>query len=75
MALAMMYPEAYSAKKGKETLPFSKMRLAQARSVLRYSRSLAESVLKGTTRLDDALATIKQEQQFQQSDEAKLTAL
>jgi hypothetical protein len=46
MALAMVYPEQHS-KKSKESLPFSKMRLSQARSVLRHSRDLAESVVKG----------------------------
>jgi hypothetical protein len=54
MALAMIYPEPHS-KKSKESLPFSKMRLSQARSVLRHSRDLAESVLKGSVSLDEAL--------------------
>jgi hypothetical protein len=47
MAMAVMYPEAYSAKNGKGTLPFSKMRLAQERSVLHHSRSLAETLAIG----------------------------
>jgi hypothetical protein len=85
MAMAMMYPEpvthSESAKmKGKKNgllsePHFSKARLSQARSVLHHSRSLAESVLKGPISLNDALETVKQEQQFQQSDEAKLNRL
>jgi len=54
IALAMIYPEPHS-KKSKESLLFSKMRLSQARSVLRHSRDLAESVLKGSVSLDEAL--------------------
>ena len=55
MALAMIYPEAY--KKGLQSKSFSTARLSQARSVLHHSRSLAESVLKGITPLDQALAS------------------
>jgi len=51
------------------------MRVSQARSVLRHSRSLAESVVKGITPLDQALATVKQAEQYQQSNGAKLTRL
>jgi hypothetical protein len=74
MLLALIYPEAHS-KKCKETLPFSKMRLAQARSVLHYSRPLALAVAAGTSPLDQALLTVKQAEQYQSSDEAKLTRL
>ena len=63
MALAMMYPEGL---KGKKVVPlennFSRTRLSDARSVLRYSVPLAQSVLNGTTPLNDALATVKVEE-------------
>ena len=83
MALAMMYPEAESGGRGKksaarnlaETANFSYRRLNEARLVLHHSRSLAEAVVKGVTPLDDALGAIRQEQQYQQSDEAKLARL
>ncbi len=82
MALAMVYPDTESgagrgnkskAKKAAETAGFSSRRLNEARSVLRYSRELAESVLMGVTPLNEALAAVQQQQQYQQSDEAKLT--
>lgn len=83
MALAMMYPEPEKGGRGKKSAAenllkiskFKRDRLDRARSVLHHSRSLAESVLKGITPLDMALATVKEEQQFQQSDEAKLARL
>jgi ParB/Sulfiredoxin domain len=79
MAMAMMYPEPAKhqrgAKKPSELEGIHEGRLSQARAVLRHSRSLAESVLKGITPLDAALAKVRQEQQFQQSDEAKLARL
>jgi hypothetical protein len=48
------------------------MRLSQARALLHHSRDLAESVLRGVTPFDDALATIKEEQQRFSSTAAKL---
>lgn len=49
MALAMIYPEG---QKGKRVVQkndnFSRQRLSQARSVLRHSQELAESVLRGS---------------------------
>jgi hypothetical protein len=60
VALAMMYPEPGSrtkkdAAKAAESSGFSTKRLREARSVLRHSRELAESVLKGSATLDAAL--------------------
>jgi hypothetical protein len=51
MALAMIYPEPGSrtkkdAAKAAESGGFSKSRLKEARSILRHSRGLAESVVK-----------------------------
>jgi len=81
--LAFLYPEPEKGGRGKngdarkavETTGFSVERLKQARSVLRHSRTMAESVLKGIIPLDDALATVKREEQYQQGDEAKLARL
>jgi hypothetical protein len=83
MALAMIYPESENGGRGKksaaknmlETSKFSRQRLDQARFVLHHSRTLAESVIRGTTPLDTALVKVKEEQQFQHSDEAKLDRL
>ena len=79
MALALMYPEPDKGGRGKKNSllngGFSQQRLSQARLVLHYSRPLAQSVLNGITPLNDALAKVKQEQQFQQSDETKLERL
>jgi hypothetical protein len=76
MVKAMRYPEGEKGGRGNkrvvETTTVSLDRVARARAVLRHSRTLAESVLKGITPLDTALATVRQEQQYQQSDEAKL---
>jgi hypothetical protein len=76
MAMAMRYPEPNRRGKKRSVVSqdFSETRLSQARSVLHHSRSLAESVLKGITPLDAALTTMKQQEQYQQSDEAKTFA-
>jgi hypothetical protein len=63
MVTAFRYPESGKQGRGKNAEArkavvsngFSLDRLKQARSVLRHSRSLAESVLKGITPLDAAL--------------------
>jgi hypothetical protein len=62
MALAMIYPEPERgrgkkdvARKETETVSFSFTRLEQARFVLRFSRPMAEDVLKGVVSLDWAL--------------------
>jgi hypothetical protein len=80
MAMAMMYPVEKGGRgklsQKRESLDRTmENRVSQARAILRHSRSLAESVLKGITPLNDALATMKQQEQYQQSDEAKLTRL
>jgi hypothetical protein len=81
MAMAMIYPEPEKGGRGKKkkveqsSTLFSEKRLQQARTVLHHSRSLAESVIKGIMPLNDALETVKKEQEFQQSDEEKLTRL
>jgi hypothetical protein len=66
MALAMMYPEPEKGGRGKkgevrnreETSQFSIRRVQQARSVLRHSPDFAESVVKGSLSLDDALQEV-----------------
>jgi hypothetical protein len=83
IALAMIFPEAESGGRGKKSAAansavsagFSARRLNEAQTVLRHSRSLAESVLRGPKTLDDALTEVKQAQQYQHSDEAKLARL
>jgi Protein of unknown function (DUF3102) len=83
MAMAMLYPDHGERGRGKksaaiksvETTGISRSRLDQARSVLRFSRPIAQAVLNGTTPLDAALAKVKEQEQYQQSDEAKLTRL
>jgi hypothetical protein len=62
MALAMIYPEPGERGRGKksevlksaETAGFSSRRLNDARSVLAFSRPMAEAVLKGVDSLDQA---------------------
>jgi hypothetical protein len=58
MLQAMIYPESEKGGRGKkrtETGQFSKQRLSVARSVLHHSRPLAESVIKGSVSIDEAL--------------------
>jgi hypothetical protein len=55
MALAMIYPEGVKGGRGKkrnssETEGFSAARLSQARTVLRFSEEVADSVFAGVTR-------------------------
>lgn len=64
MAKALRFPDP--AKRGRgnkspETGAFPHQRLSEARAVLHHSRTLAESVAKGITPLDAALATVRQE--------------
>jgi hypothetical protein len=80
MALAMIYPEPGSrtkkdAAKAAESSGFSKKRLSEARSVLRESRDLAKSVVKGSISLDDALKQVEEARQQANSTEAKLARL
>lgn len=66
MVVAMLYPEREKGGRGKkskagncpETGQFSKQRLSDARTVIKHSRELAESVLKGNRSLDQALKLI-----------------
>jgi hypothetical protein len=62
MLTAILFPEPGSrtkkdAAKAAESSGFSKERLSEARLVLRHSRDLAESVIKGSVSLDEARCT------------------
>jgi hypothetical protein len=65
MVKAMRYPDAQHGgkrKKGSSLVSkddFHASRISQARAVLHHSRSLAESVVKGITPLDAALARVR----------------
>ena len=48
---------------GSKLEQFNKARLSETRSILREFRPFAESVLKGKTPFDDALETIRQQEQ------------
>jgi hypothetical protein len=82
MALAMIYPEPEKGGRGKKkerveetSTLFSAKRLSQARAVLLHSRSLAESVVKGSISLDDALKQVEELKQQANSTEARLALL
>lgn len=76
MVKAIRYPEPRKGDVKKlNNEDVTRARLSQARAVLHHSRILAESVIKGIKPLDAALATMRQEQQYQNSDEAKLSQL
>ena len=80
MAYAMLYPEPEKGGRGKkrnssETEGFSAARLSQARSVLAFSRELADSVRDGVTPLDKALKTVEDERQRAESDSSRLERL
>jgi hypothetical protein len=69
MAVAMIYPDADKRGRGQKGVAktefssdFSVKRLAQARSVLRYSRPLADEVITGTTALDEAVKIVRQQE-------------
>jgi hypothetical protein len=49
--------------------------LRQARSILRHSRALAESIIKGTALFDDALQTVRAQEQEANSAEGQLERL
>jgi hypothetical protein len=76
---AMIYPDAAERGRGKksetrkleETSNFSYRRLNRARSVLRHSRDLAESVVKGSISLDEALEKVEELKRQADSTEAK----
>jgi hypothetical protein len=82
MALAMIYSEPEkgrgkkdTAKKDAESSSFSYRRVQQARSVLRHSRDLAESVVKGSLSLDEALDKVDELKEQANSTEAQLARL
>lgn len=82
MALALIYPDAErgrgkrdEARKGAETSSFSYRRVQQARSVLRYSRALAEDVLAKRKSLDVALDAMEEALAASQSVDAKMADL
>jgi hypothetical protein len=78
MLVAKAYPKPAEHGRGKkcpETGHFSRQRLSEARKVLEHSENLADSVIKGTLSLDEALDRVKKEQERSDSDEAKLSEL
>jgi hypothetical protein len=80
MARAFMYPEPEKAgrkKAGndKETLPFSRMLLSQARFILRQVPEVAKSVLDGDVSFDEALEKATLAKQLQKGSEAKMVML
>jgi hypothetical protein len=82
MAMAMVYPEPGErgrGKKGKETLHFSKMRLSQARTILRHSPDAAQRILAGDTTVKfdeayEAAATAKARREMNEGRLAQLRA-
>jgi hypothetical protein len=83
MALAMIYPEKDKGGRGKksealnsaETSGFSTRRLNCARSVLKFSRPMAEAVLKGTDSLDQVLQKVEAEQRRAEGEGARMDRL
>ena len=82
MALAMIYPEPArgrgnkdDARKGAESASFSYRRLKQARSILHFSRPMAEAVLKGVDSLDEALTKMQAQAAQASSKEAQFQQL
>ena len=66
IALAILFPEAEKGGRGKKSstnladaATFSQRRLQEARSVLAFSRELAEAVREGPISLDDALKRVE----------------
>ena len=83
MLTAILFPEPEKGGRGKksaavnstETGGFSPQRVSAARSVLRHSRDLADSVVKGSISLDAALAQVEELRQQTNSTDAKLARL
>jgi hypothetical protein len=75
----MIYPEPEKGGRGKKSKAlnsavsagFSSRRVNEARSVLHHSRDLADSVIKGSISLDEALAKVEELKQQANSTEAK----
>lgn len=81
MALAMIYPEPErgrgkkdEAKKEAESASFSYRRVKVARQVLRFSRPIAETVIKGCS-LDEALAEVEKLRQFAEGKDKRIDLL
>jgi hypothetical protein len=72
---AFIYPEPGVGGRGKKGTynkqGFGHDRLTRARTVLRHSRNLAQTVLKGTTSLDDALTIVHEEERRNNSIDAR----
>lgn len=83
MAVAFQYPEGEKTGRGAKSagriaqisVAISDERVRQARQVLRYSRDLALTVLRGDVTLDAALERMKEEEAGRQSDEGRLQRL
>jgi hypothetical protein len=83
IGLALLYPDTEKGGRGKkseavksiETTGFSRSRLDQARSILRHSLDLAHQVRDGHQHFDQALAKVKDAEQFSKSREAQLSEL
>jgi hypothetical protein len=80
MLIAKRYPEPErgrgkkdEARKETETVSFT--RVKEARQVLRYSKPLADAVIRGTKSLDEALEIVKKAQEREKSDEENLAVL
>jgi hypothetical protein len=83
MAMAMMYPDGDERGRGKkgetrkllENSNFKRDHLDRARAVLRYSRPLAEEVLKGVIGLDEALQQVRTEEAKARSRQTQIDEL
>jgi hypothetical protein len=79
MALAMLYPEPAKGGRGKknsvDTTGFSVERLSRARTVLHFSRPLAEAVLAGTHKLDAAYDVARRGEQAGDEEQQRFAEL
>jgi hypothetical protein len=83
MLLAMIYPEPEKGGRGRksaaincaETSQFSRRRLEQARSVLAFSRPMAEDVVSGVRKLDAALGEVEAARSQSEGEHARLDRL
>src|SRR5258708_4185376 len=73
--MSTLVGERWTRQKRTETLQFSKMRLSQARAVLRHSRATAEGVIRGTTTLDKALQDVQDDENEEQKRARRLRQL
>jgi hypothetical protein len=65
----------FEARKAVVSAGFSARRLTQARLILRSSHALADSVVKGSVSLDEAVTKVEEARQQANSTEAKFTRL